>query len=121
MANPFVHVELHATDLGRAKDFYGKLFSWQLEDVAKPDGDYTMIQVGEGTGGGVMKNPVEGAPSHWLAYVGVEDVEAAAEKARGLGATVIQEKTKVGNFGWLSLIQDPTGAMLGLWQPAQPA
>lgn len=33
MANPFVHVELNTTDPARAKEFYGKLFAWKLEDV----------------------------------------------------------------------------------------
>lgn len=33
MANPFVHVELHTTDPAKAKDFYGKLFTWKMEDM----------------------------------------------------------------------------------------
>ena len=61
MPNPFCHVELNTTDLKKAKDFYSQLFNWKLEDM--PDGSYTMIRVGEGTGGGMMKNPVPGAPS----------------------------------------------------------
>jgi predicted enzyme related to lactoylglutathione lyase len=42
---------------------------------------YTMINVGEGTGGGMMKHPVPGAPSAWLAYALVDDVTAATAKA----------------------------------------
>jgi uncharacterized protein len=30
MANPFVHMELMATDVGKAKAFYGQLFDWKL-------------------------------------------------------------------------------------------
>jgi hypothetical protein len=33
MGNPFVHVELMSTDVGKAKSFYGKLFDWKLEDM----------------------------------------------------------------------------------------
>ena len=33
MANPFVHVELNTQDLPKAKEFYGMLFAWNLEDV----------------------------------------------------------------------------------------
>ena len=33
MANPFVHVELNTHDVGKAKEFYGSLFDWKLEDV----------------------------------------------------------------------------------------
>ena len=51
---------------------------------------YTTIGVGEGTGGGLMKHPMPGAPSSWLAYVQVDDIKAATAKARSLGATVDQ-------------------------------
>jgi len=117
MANPFVHVELNTTDLSKAKDFYGKLFDWNLEDVPMGNDTYTMIKVGEGTGGGMMKHPMPGAPSTWLAYVLVDDVAAATQKAKSLGATVIKDVTEVMGAGWFSIILDPTGAALGLWKP----
>ena len=64
MANPFVHIELSTTDVGKAKSFYGKLFDWDLEDVPMGEaGAYTMIKVGEGTGGGLVKQLIPGAPS----------------------------------------------------------
>jgi uncharacterized protein len=117
MGNPFVHVELMTTDVGKAKSFYGKLFDWKLEDMPIGDMTYTLIRVGEGTGGGLMKNPMPGAPSSWLAYVLVDDVKAATDKARSLGASVMKDVTEVDGIGSFSLITDPTGAMLGLWQP----
>jgi predicted enzyme related to lactoylglutathione lyase len=116
MANPFVHVELNTTDLAKAKSFYQGLFDWTLEDVPMPGMDYTMIKVGEGTGGGMMTHPMPGAPSFWLAYVLVDDVAAATEKAKSLGATIIRDVTEVPGAGWLSIITDPTGATLGLWK-----
>ncbi len=114
MANPFVHVELLTSDVTKAKDFYQGLFDWQLEDI--PGMDYTLIKVGDGTGGGMMKNPVENAPSRWLAYVLVDNVAASTEKAKSLGATVCKEVTEIPGFGWFSVITDPTGATLALWQ-----
>ncbi len=117
MANPFVHVELNTTDVGKAKTFYGKLFDWKMEDVPMPGGSYTMIKVGEGTGGGLLKHPMPGAPSAWIAYVLVDDIAAATKKAKSLGATVIKDVTEVMGAGWLSIITDPTGATLGLWKP----
>ena len=118
MANPFVHVELNTTDVSKAKAFYGKLFDWKLEDVPMGSGFiYTMINVGEGTGGGMMKHPMPGAPSTWLAYVRVDDIAAATRKAQSLGATVAKDVTEVPNAGLFSVIVDPTGAALGLWKP----
>ena len=118
MANPFVHVELNTIDVSKAKAFYGNLFDWKLEDLSMPGGTYTMIHVGEGTGGGIMQQPMPGAPSAWVAYVLVDDIAAATEKARSLGATVIKEVTEIAGAGWLSIIVDPTGAALGLWKPS---
>ena len=118
MANPFVHVELATTDLDTAKSFYRSLFDWKLNEMDMGGGhSYTMIEVGEGTGGGMMKHPMPGEPSIWLAYVNVDDVAAATEKAKSLGAQVVREVTEVPNAGSFSIIIDPTGATLGLWQP----
>ncbi len=114
MGNPFVHVELLTTDVTRARAFYSGLFDWKLEDI--PDMDYTMINVGEGTGGGMMKNPVPDSPSFWMAYVQVDDAAAATEKAGSLGATICKEVTEIPGIGWFSVITDPTGATLALWQ-----
>lgn len=119
MANPFVHVELNTADPQKAKAFYSKLFHWELEDVnnpAVPDHVYTMIKVGEGTGGGLMKQ-IPGGPSGWLAYVLVDDIQASTEKAKSLGAEVMKDVTEVLGMGYLSFIRDPTGAVLGMWQP----
>jgi uncharacterized protein len=115
MANPFVHVELMSTDVGKAKAFYSKLFDWKLEDMPMPDMTYTMIQVGEGTGGGMLKNPMPNASSSWVPYVDVDDLAASTAKAKSLGATVLKENVDVMDHGAFSIITDPTGAMLGLW------
>ncbi len=116
MGNPFVHIELNTTDPAKAKSFFGQLFDWELQDMDMGDMTYTTIRVGEGTGGGMMKHPMPGQPSVWVPYVLVDNVETSTKKARSLGATVIKEKTEVPNMGWFSIILDPTGAALGLWE-----
>jgi uncharacterized protein len=116
MGNPFVYCELYTSDLDKAKKFYSSLFDWKMNDMKMPMGDYTMFEVGEGTGGGMMKNPMPNVPSHWMAYVGVDNVDAATKKAEGLGAKVLMGKTEAGDFGWFTMISDPTGATLALWQ-----
>src|SRR5258708_35217792 len=115
MPNPFCHVELNTTDLPKAKDFYKKLFDWKLEDM--PDGSYTMVRVGEGTGGGMMKNPIPGAPSFWLAYVLVDDVPASTKKAKSLGASGMKDVPEIPGYGSFSVLADPTGAHFALWKP----
>jgi uncharacterized protein len=108
-----------STNVGKAKAFYGKLFDWKLEDMELGDMTYTMIKVGEGTGGGLMKNPMPDAGSTWVVYVNVDDLKAATAKAKSLGATVIKDQVAVEGAGSFSIITDPTGAMLGLWQPKE--
>ena len=118
MTNPFVHVELNSPDPKKAKAFYGKLFQWDLEDMpnpAVPDDSYTVIKVGEGTGGGIMKQVSHG-PSGWIPYVLVDDLRASTDKVKSLGGKVMKDVTDVPNMGSFSIIQDPTGAILGLWK-----
>lgn len=117
MANPFVHVELSTTDVAKAKAFYGGLFDWKLEDMPMGPETYTMIGVGDdGVGGGMTRVQMPGAPSAWLAYVLVDDVAAATKRAVSLGATLVKDVMPVPGMGAFSIITDPTGAMLGLWQ-----
>jgi len=116
MGNPFVHVELMSSDVGAAKTFYGKLFDWALEDMPAGPVPYTLLKVGEGTGGGLMKNPIPGGPSMWVPYVLVDDLKAATSKAKSLGASIMKDTTEVPGMGSFVIISDPAGAMLGLWQ-----
>jgi predicted enzyme related to lactoylglutathione lyase len=115
MANPFVHVELHTNDVDAAKKFYRSLFDWNLEEMPG-DMPYTMIKVGEGTGGGMMKSPMPGAPPSWLAYIQVSDVAATTKKAKELGAKVIQDRTEIPDMGAFSVLTDPQGAAFALWE-----
>ena len=116
MGNPFVHIELTTSDVGRAKSFYKSLFDWKLKDVDMGGGQtYTMIDVGDGTGGGMFEMP--GAPIAWVPYAAVGDVAKATEKARSLGAQILKDKSEVPGMGWFSIFRDPTGALIALWEP----
>lgn len=115
MGNPFVHIELTTSDVGKAKSFYQSLFSWKLTDVPMGGGQsYTMVDVGEGTGGGMFQMP--GAPVAWIPYVAVSDVAQATAKARSLGANILKDKTEVPGMGWFSIFQDTTGAVIAVWE-----
>ena len=119
MSNPFCHVELATRNVPKAKAFYAKLFKWKLADLPMPTpaGTYTMIDVSDGTGGGMMKQMIPGAPSAWMPYVLVKDIDDSTRKAKKFGAKIMKDVTEVGGMGWLSIIVDPTGAMLGMWEP----
>ena len=120
MPHPFVHLELATTSVPQAKAFYAKLFDWQMTDLPMPTPAraYTAIQVGDGSGGGRMKQMIPGAGSAWMPYVLVDDIERATKKAEKLGGKISQDVTAVEGMGWFSIIVDPTGARLGLREPA---
>jgi predicted enzyme related to lactoylglutathione lyase len=58
-----------------------------------------------------------GAATGWIPYVQVDDVDGATDTAVKLGATVLSAKTR-GPAGEYSVVRDPGGAALALWQKA---
>jgi uncharacterized protein len=123
MPNPFAHLEL-TTDpekLDAAKKFYTKVFAWKLSDM--PAMNYTMIDVGGGTGGGMQAKPNEMAPTGWMPYVQVDSVKATVAKATKAGATAVLPFQEIGEMGAIGVLADPNGAMIGVWEQgkAQPA
>ena len=117
MGNPFAHIELNTDNVGAAKKFYKSVFDWKLED----EGNYTMIAVGKGTGGGIMKKQMPEQPTAWLPYVEVADVKKTIDKARKSGANVVLPYHSIGDMGAIGVFIDPTGAALGVWEMAKKA
>jgi predicted enzyme related to lactoylglutathione lyase len=119
MANPFCHIELNTTDVGKAQKFYKGLFDWNYKPM--PAMEYVGIDVGQGTGGGMQKLPMPGVPPHWLPYVEVADVKKTIAKAKKLGATIMLEFMALGEMGSIGVFADPAGAPIGVWAPGAAA
>jgi predicted enzyme related to lactoylglutathione lyase len=120
----FCWVEVNSEHPARAKAFYGELFGWTFEDVRYPAaGEYSLVKKGDAQLGGIFRLPEDamqrGARPSWLGYVAVEDVTVATKKAEGLGARVYKPPFDAGP-GRMSIVADPTGAPLALWQSAKP-
>jgi predicted enzyme related to lactoylglutathione lyase len=115
MANPFIHIELQTQDLATAKAFYAALFDWRLNDI--PGMRYTMIEVGEGTGGGMMPAKSPDGPSQWIPFIQVDDVHETTEQVRALGGRILKGPAHVPGYGWYSVMTDPAGATFGIWKP----
>ena len=115
--------ELSTTDSDAAVKFYTELLGWEVkksEVLACEGGEgsaaYNEIVVGGEHIGGIYKMGPEhgGAPSHWMAYVAVDDVDARARQVWELGGKVCVPPTDIPNVGRFCVINDPTGATLSL-------
>ncbi len=116
--------ELITTNTKASTEFYGKLFGWQATPFtpkgAPAGGPPYMIfktDANDMGAGGMMQAPAPGVPTHWLAYVVVENAEASLAKAVSLGATVLVPVMAIGEVGRIAVIQDPQGAAIGLHEP----
>jgi predicted enzyme related to lactoylglutathione lyase len=118
----FSWADLSTTDQDGARSFYTELFGWQAQEFPMGEGmTYTMLFLdGKAVGALSQIGPEfqeQGMQSHWNTYVTVDNADEMTQKAEELGATVIEQPFDVFDQGRMSLIQDPTGAMLALWQP----
>lgn len=116
MSNPFVWNELHSTDVDRSREFFSRLFDWELQEMAMDDMHYTFINIdGEGRGG-IMAQQHPDSPSMFLTYVQVDDLKTKTEQVTALGGEVVMADQQAGEYGRFSVVKDPTGALFALWQ-----
>ena len=54
----------------------------------------------------------------WLTYIAPDDIDATAAKVTELGGTVIREPWDIEGVGRLAIVQDPAGAVIGLFKPS---
>jgi predicted enzyme related to lactoylglutathione lyase len=110
--------DLMTGDTARAKQFYEDLFGWAITPGEKDPSGYLHIKNGETFIGGLPPAGLQpGVPPHWLLYFLVSDADAAAAKAQSLGARVYYGPTTMEGVGRWSVISDPQGAVLALFQP----
>jgi predicted enzyme related to lactoylglutathione lyase len=115
----FCWIELMAADQDGAKKFYTQLFGWTFEDSPMGDGtSYTMLMLrGKNVGALYQRGKQQQqTPPHWNCYVAVSDADEAARKVAALGGRTLMEPFDVFDVGRMTVLQDPTGAMLSLWQ-----
>lgn len=112
----FTWNELMTSDVKAAKDFYGKLLGWSMEDVSPGGMPYTLVKVKGQEIGGIMATPADakGMPPMWGGYVAVDDVDAMAGHVTRLGGRILASPRDIPNVGRFCVLQDPQGAMLTL-------
>ena len=120
----FVWHELLAADPAATTAFYPSVVGWTTQEWKTPPGapPYTMWMNGQAPIGGLMALPPEvkaaGAPSHWLGYVSVANVDKSVSQATTLGARVHAGPMDLPEVGRIAVIADPQGAVIALFTPA---
>jgi uncharacterized protein len=118
----FVWYELMTTDTKPAQGFYCSVMGWNARDSGMPGMSYTILSAGESGVGGLMDVPKEardaGARPGWMGYVGVDDVDASAAKAKQEGGTIHRPADDIPGVGRFAIISDPGGATLCLFKGA---
>ena len=117
VAHKPVWTDLSTSDPAAARDFYGKLFGWKVEVNPDPQyGGYALATIGGKDVAGIGPKQMDEQPSAWTVYIGTPDAEETAKKAQAAGGNVIVPTMAVGDQGKMAIIQDPSGAVIGLWQ-----
>jgi predicted enzyme related to lactoylglutathione lyase len=112
MSDAFVWFHNGSENPSDSVTFYEKLLGWKGSDG--PPG-MTMLARDGGPFAAVM--PRKGKAGGWVPYVQVDDVGAATKRAATLGAEVVENGTR-GPAGTHSILRDPGGALVALWQKA---
>lgn len=113
----FVWHELMTTDVEGARAFYR-----EVTGLTTSPGPYEMLMDGDRPVGG-MTGPTDQGPvwpsggpqPHWIAYIGVNDVDAAARRAEELGGRVLLPPIDVPGLGRAAVLRDPQGAAFGVF------
>jgi uncharacterized protein len=98
-------------DVEQALRFYGALFGWEFDGPGP--GDYYLAKVRGRDVAGVASAP-PGVSAGWNTYVSV----ASADETAAAAGRVVVEPLDVLPAGRVAALEDPSGAIIGLWEPA---
>ena len=118
MANSVGWFEIYVEDMERAKRFYETVLKVKLERLPVPDiemWNFPMETNGTGAAGSLVKMP--GFPvggNSILVYFMCEDCATEESRVVDAGGRIEKEKFSIGQFGFVSLVYDTEGNMIGL-------
>lgn len=118
--NPIVWFEIYVQDMARARKFYEAVFQLRLERLGPPDLEmlaFPMEMEASGAGGALVK--MEGFPSGGnnngvLVYFSCEDCALEEARVPRAGGKIQRKKMSIGEYGFISLVFDTEGNMIGL-------
>lgn len=117
MNNPIQWIEIAASDLERAKNFYSEVFNLEFQFVDMPDNKMYMFGAPDlpGSSGCIVQSE-DNTPSAdgTIVYFACEDVAIEGAKVEAAGGQLIVPKTDIGEFGFFAQFIDTEGNRLGM-------
>ncbi len=118
--NPVGWFEIYVQDMARATAFYERVFNVELEKLEHSGAQFEMLafpmqKEGMGAAGALIR--MEGFPSggnSTVVYFMCDDCAVEAGKAAGAGGKVFKEKFSIDPYGFIALVIDTEGNMIGL-------
>jgi predicted enzyme related to lactoylglutathione lyase len=116
--NPIRWFEIYVQDMERAKAFYQAVFDYQFTCLDMPDADmwaFPSAMDKGGAPGALIK--MEGIPSGGggtLIYFGTDDCSVQEAQVEKAGGKISTPKISIGPHGFISLVVDTEGNMIGL-------
>jgi uncharacterized protein len=112
-----VWVDLGASDVARAAEFYGSVFGWKFESGGPEAGGYGMLTQDGNVVAAVGPLMEPGAAPSWTLYFRTSDADATADAVRKASGTVRVEPMDVMSEGRFAQFADPAGANFAVWEP----
>jgi uncharacterized protein len=120
MNNPVGWFEIYVNDMPRAKKFYEQVFAKPLSKLETPVPDiemwaFPMDQNAGGAAGSLVKMKDMGPRvGGTLIYFSCSDCAVEADKATKAGGKIEQAKMSIGEYGYIAMVMDTEGNLIGL-------
>jgi predicted enzyme related to lactoylglutathione lyase len=116
--NPVAWFEIYVQDMERARKFYESVFQVKLAKLNSPELEmwsFPMEMNRSGAAGALAR--MKGVPSggnSTLVYFSCADCAVEAKRAAAVGGRIMREKTPIGPYGFIALVYDTEGNLIGL-------
>jgi len=116
--------EIYVADMARARAFYEAVLGVQLTAMVNPNDEampgmemwsFPSSMEGHGIGGALVKMDGFGpGPGGTIVYLGCDDCAIPADRAAANGGAIVMPKMSIGPHGFVALIHDTEGNVVGL-------
>lgn len=120
--NPVVWFEIYVDDLARATKFYEQVFQFTMSELPAPATEPISMMAfpsdrksaNAATGALVKMKDIKAGGNSTLVYFFSEDCSREQARVEAAGGQVVRPKTPLGEYGFMALVKDTEGNMIGV-------